>query len=55
MFVNGSGWNQLSLYSTFVRYFLPSFGSFGQADSEEHMFLEIDQSQIRIAFAGYVC
>jgi hypothetical protein len=29
MFVNGSGQNEQSLYSTFHRYFLPSFSSFG--------------------------
>ena len=35
MFVNGSGQNQQSLQRTFHRFFLPSFGSFGQAVSEE--------------------
>jgi hypothetical protein len=35
MFNNGSGWNEQSLYRTFHRCFLPSFGSFGQAVSEE--------------------
>jgi hypothetical protein len=35
MFVNGSGRNEQSLQRTFHRYFLPSFGSFGQAVSEE--------------------
>jgi hypothetical protein len=28
MFVNGSGWNEQSLWRTFHRCFLPSFGSF---------------------------
>ena len=35
MFVNGSGCNYQSLSRTFHRCFLPSFGSFGQAVSEE--------------------
>ena len=35
MFVNGSGRNNQSLQRTFHRCFLPSFGSFGQAVSEE--------------------
>jgi hypothetical protein len=35
MFVNGSGRNEQSLQRTFYRYFLPSFGSFGKAVSEE--------------------
>jgi len=35
MFVNGLGRNEQSLQRTFHRCFLPSFGSFGQAVSEE--------------------
>ena len=35
MFVNGSELNEQSLYRTFQGCFLPSFGSFGQAVSEE--------------------
>jgi hypothetical protein len=35
MFVNGSGQNVQSLERTIHRCFLPSFGSFGQAVSEE--------------------
>ena len=35
MFVNESGRNKQSLWRTFHRAFLPSFGSFGQAVSEE--------------------
>ena len=35
MFVNGSGRNEQSLQRTCHRCFLPSFGSFGQAVSEE--------------------
>jgi hypothetical protein len=38
MFVNGWGRNEQSLYRTFHRCFLPSFGSFGQAVSEEKIF-----------------
>ena len=38
MFVNGSGRNEQSLQKTFHRCFLPSFGSFGQAVSEEKIF-----------------
>jgi hypothetical protein len=35
MFVNGSGQNVQSLERTAHRYFLPSFGSFGQTVSEK--------------------
>ena len=38
MFVNGSGQNEQSLQRTFHRCFLPRFGSFGQAVSEEMIF-----------------
>jgi hypothetical protein len=38
IFVNGSGRNETSLKRTFHRCFLPSFGSFGQAVSEEKIF-----------------
>ena len=38
MFVNRSGRNEQSLQRTFHRCFLPSFGSFGQAVSEEKIF-----------------
>jgi hypothetical protein len=38
MFVNGSGRNEQSLQRTIHRCFLPSFGSFGQAVSEENIF-----------------
>jgi hypothetical protein len=38
MFVNGSGRNEQSLQRTFHRCFLPSFGSSGQAVSEEKIF-----------------
>ena len=39
MSVNGSGRNEHSSQRTFHRCFLPSFGSFGQAVSEEKIFL----------------
>ena len=39
MLVNGLGRNVQSLQRTFHRCFLPSFGSFGQAVSEEKIFL----------------
>ena len=54
MFVNGSELNEQSLQRTFQGCFLPSFDSFGQAVSEE-MFLEINQSETRIACGGHVC
>ena len=38
MFVNGSGRNEQYLQRTFHRCFLPSFGSFGKAVSEEKIF-----------------
>jgi hypothetical protein len=38
MFVNGSGRNEQSLQRTFHRCFLPSFGSFRNADSGEKIF-----------------
>ena len=38
MFVNVSGRNELSSQRTFHRCFLPSFGPFGQAVSEEKIF-----------------
>jgi hypothetical protein len=40
MFVNGSGRNVQSLQRTFCRCFLPSFGSFGRAVSEEKIFFK---------------
>ena len=55
MFVNGSELHQQSLQRTFHKCFLPSFDSFGQAVSEETIFLEIDQSETTIAYGGHVC
>ena len=55
MFINGFGRNEHSLQRNFHRCFLLSFGSFGQAVSEEEDFLEINQSKTRIACGGHVC
>jgi hypothetical protein len=64
MFVNGSGRNEQTLQRNFHRCFLPSFISFGQTVSEEKIFrnqlfqrrfLEINQSEIRIACGSHVC
>ena len=41
MFVKGSGRNEHSLQRTFYRCFLPNFGSFGQAVSEEKIFFNL--------------
>jgi hypothetical protein len=50
----------LFLIGPFLKIFfsetaLPSFISFGQAVSEEKIFLEIDQSETRTACGGHVC
>jgi hypothetical protein len=55
MFVNGSKLNEQSSLSTFQGCFLPSFDSFGQADSEEKIFLEINQPETRIAYGSHIC
>jgi len=55
MFVNGSKQNEQSLERTFHKCFVPSFGSFSQAISEEEIFLEIKESETRIALGGHVC
>jgi hypothetical protein len=52
MFVNGSGRNVQSFLRILHRCFLPSFSSFGQAVSEEKIFLEIDQSETTIAYGA---
>jgi hypothetical protein len=44
-----------SFHRTFQGCFLPSFDSFGKAISEETIFLEINQSETRIACGGHVC
>jgi hypothetical protein len=40
---------------TFQGCFLPSFDSFGKVVSEKNFFLEINQSETRIACGGHVC
>ena len=55
MFVNGSGLNEQFLQRAFHRCFLPSFGSFCKAVSEEKIFLEISKSETRIVCGGHVC
>jgi len=55
MFANGSGRNEQSLKKTFHVCFLQSFGSFGHVVAEEKIFLEIGQSETRIACGGHVC
>jgi hypothetical protein len=40
---------------TFQGCFLPSFDSFGKVVSEKKIFLEINQSETRIAFGSHVC
>ena len=55
MFDNGSELNEQSLQRTFQGCFLPNFDSFGQAVSEEKIFLEINRSKTRIACGGHVC
>jgi hypothetical protein len=53
MFVNVLEQNEHSLKRAFHRCFLPSVGSFGQAVSDEKIFLEIDQSETGIACGGH--
>ena len=55
MFINGSELNEQSLQMTFQGCFLPSFDSFGKVVSEKKIFLEINQSETRIACGGHVC
>jgi hypothetical protein len=55
MFVDGSGQNEQSLERTFQGCFLPSFDSCGPAVSEKKIFLEINQSETRVACDGHVC
>ena len=54
MFVNGLELNEQSLQRTFQGCFLPSFGSFDKAASEEKIFQKINQSETRIACGGHV-
>jgi hypothetical protein len=37
------------------KHLSPSFGSFGQAVSEENISLDIDLSETRIAYGGHIC
>jgi hypothetical protein len=55
MFINGWELNAQSILMTFQGCFLPSFDSFGKAVSEKKIFLEINQSETRIACGGHVC
>ena len=55
MFVYGSELNEQCLQRTFQVFFLPRFDSFGQAVSEENLFLEINQSETRMACGSHVC
>jgi hypothetical protein len=60
MFVNGSGRNEQSLQRTFHRCFLPSFGSFGQAEEvvyysdKYHDKLEFIASRRMMDLAGII-
>ena len=55
MFVNELGRNEHYLQRTFRRCFLPNFSSFGKVVSEKIAFLEINQSETRIACGSHVC
>jgi hypothetical protein len=55
VFINGWEQNAHSLKMIFQGCFLPSFDSFGKVVSEKKIFLEIDQSETRIACGGHVC
>ena len=54
MFDSGSELNEQSLQRIFQGCFSPSFDSIGPAVSEETIFLEINQSETRIACGGHV-
>jgi hypothetical protein len=54
IFVNGLARNEQSLQRTFHRCFLPSFGSFCQAVSEEKIFKN-RPIETRIACGGHDC
>ena len=55
MFIIGSKRNEQFPQKTFHRCFQPRFGPFAQAVSEQKIFLEIEQSEIRIVCGGHVC
>ena len=52
IFVNGSGRNVQSLQRTFRRCFLPSFGSFGRAVSEEKIFFKSTNQKQELSVAA---
>ena len=52
MFVNGSRRNEHSLQRTFHRCFLPSFGSFGQAVSEQKIFFKSTNQEQELPVAA---
>ena len=54
MFVSGSGQNEQSLQRNFHRCFLPSFGSFGKAISEENFQRSTNQKQELSVVAMFV-
>ena len=54
-FFDESGRNEQSLLRTFQRCFLQNFNSFRKVVSEEKIFLEINQSETRMACGGHVC
>jgi hypothetical protein len=51
MFVNGLGRNEQSLQRTFHRWFLPSFGSFGKAVSEEKILKKLINKKQELSVA----
>ena len=52
MFINGSGRNEQSLQRTYHRCFLPRFGSFGQAISEEKCFQKSTNQKQELSVAA---
>ena len=54
MVIIGSDQNIQSLQRIFGRFFLPNFGSFGQAGSDDKIFFQIDQSVTIIPCGGHV-
>ena len=54
MFVNGSGQNEQTLQRTLYRCFLPSFGSFGKAVSEENIFKKSANQKQELPMAMFV-
>ena len=54
MFVNGSKRNEQSLQRTFHRCFLPSFGSFGKAVSEEKMYQKLTNQKQELSVVALI-